>query len=159
MAGLFPNRIRWIRGGELAQQLGHTVTAPYPALVPLLLEPSFFHTTLSGISHDVTLSTTIAGKTSNRCTGSLLWTHFGISGPVVLDASRGLGSRSRAEAVRLHLHCLPHLSNQDVEKWLMQAASLLKRKLVPTLLGERLPTRVATRALQTSRACPFRHSG
>lgn len=133
-------------GWGLAQQLGHTVTAPYPALVPLLLEPSFFHTTLSGISHDVTLTTTVAGKTSDRCTGSLLWTHFGISGPVVLDASRvWVRAAAQGEAVRLHLHCLPHLSNQDVEKWLMQAASLPGRKLVPTLLGERLPTRVATR--------------
>ncbi|MDR4484637.1 MAG: NAD(P)/FAD-dependent oxidoreductase [Nitrospirales bacterium] len=133
-------------GWGLAQQLGHTVTAPYPALVPLLLEPSFFHTTLSGISHDVTLTTTVAGKTSDRCTGSLLWTHFGISGPVVLDASRvWVRATAQGEAVRLHLHCLPHLSNQDVEKWLMQAASLPGRKLVPTLLGERLPTRVATR--------------
>ncbi|MEO8326478.1 MAG: NAD(P)/FAD-dependent oxidoreductase [Nitrospirota bacterium] len=132
-------------GWVLAQQLGHTVTATYPALVPLLLEPSFFHTTLSGISHEVTLTTTIEGKTFDRSTGSLLWTHFGISGPVVLDASRvWVRAAAQGEAVRLHLHCVPQLSNQDVEKWLMQAASVPGRKLVPTLLAERLPTRVAT---------------
>ena len=131
-------------GWGLAQQLGHTVTATYPALVPLVLEPAFFHATLSGISHDVTLTTTIAGKTFDRRTGSLLWTHFGISGPVVLDASRvWVRAAAKGETVRLHLHCFPHLSNQDVEKWLMQAASLPGRKLVPTLLAERLPTRVA----------------
>ncbi|MCA9420711.1 MAG: NAD(P)/FAD-dependent oxidoreductase [Nitrospira sp.] len=132
-------------GWTLAQRLGHTVTPTYPALVPLLLEPSFFHATLSGISHDVTLTTTIAGKTSDRCTGSLLWTHLGISGPVVLDASRvWVRADAQGEAARLHLHCFPQLSNQDVEKWLMQAASLPGRKLVPTLLAERLPTRVAS---------------
>ncbi|MDH3503075.1 MAG: NAD(P)/FAD-dependent oxidoreductase [Nitrospirota bacterium] len=132
-------------GWALAQQLGHTVTATYPALVPLLLEPSFFHATLSGISHDVTLTTTIAGKTFHRCTGSLLWTHFGISGPVVLDASRvWVRAAAQGEDVRLHLHCLPQITNQDIEKWLMQAASLPGRKLVPTLLAEQLPTRVAT---------------
>ncbi len=131
-------------GWELAKRLGHTVTPTYPALVPLLLEPSFFHATLSGISHDVTLTTTIAGKNFDRSTGSLLWTHFGISGPVVLDASRvWVRAAAQGEAVRLHLHCFPHLSNQDVEKWLIQAASLPGRKLVPTLLAERLPTRVA----------------
>ncbi len=132
-------------GWGLAQQLGHTVTATYPALVPLLLEPSFFHTILSGISHEVTLTTTIKGKTFDRSTGSLLWTHFGISGPVVLDASRvWVRAAAQGEAVRLYLHCAPQLSNQDVEKWLMQAASVPGRKLVPTLLSERLPTRVAT---------------
>jgi predicted Rossmann fold flavoprotein len=129
----------------LAQQLGHTVTATYPALVPLLLEPSFFHATLSGISHEVTLTTTIAGKIFDRCTGSLLWTHFGISGPVVLDTSRvWVRATAPGEAVCLYLNCFPQLSNQDVEKWLIQAASLSGRKLVSTLLAERLPTRVAT---------------
>ena len=132
-------------GWGLAQQLGHTVTATYPALVPLVLEPAFFHATLSGISHDVTLTTTIAGKTFDRRTGSLLWTHFGISGPVVLDASRvWVRAAAQGETVRLHLNCFPHLSNQDIEKWLMQAATLPGRKLVPTLLAERLPTRVAS---------------
>ncbi|MDT3778313.1 NAD(P)/FAD-dependent oxidoreductase [Nitrospira sp. MA-1] len=132
-------------GWGLAQQLGHTVTATYPALVPLLLEPSFFHAKLSGISHDVTLTTTVAGKTIDRRTGSLLWTHFGISGPVVLDTSRvWVRAAAQGEDVRLHLDCFPQPSNQDVEKWLIQAASLAGRKLVPTLLAERLPTRVAT---------------
>ena len=132
-------------GWALAQRLGHTVATTHPALVPLLLEPSFFHAALSGISHDVTLTTTIAGKTFDRCTGSLLWTHFGISGPVVLDASRvWVRAAAKGEDVHLHLHCFPRISNQDIEKWLMQAASLPGRTLVPTLLAERLPTRVAT---------------
>ncbi len=95
-------------GWGLAQQLGHTVTATYPALVPLFLEPSFFHAELSGISHDVTLTTTVAGKTIDRRTGSMLWTHFGISGPVVLDASRiWVRAAAQGEAVRLHLDCFP----------------------------------------------------
>lgn len=139
-------------GWGLAQQLGHTVTATYPALVPLLLEPSFFHDSLSGISHEVTLTTTIAGKTFDRCTGSLLWTHFGISGPVVLDTSRvWVRAAAQGKAVRLHLHCFPQLSHQNVENWLIQAASLSGRKLVSTLLAERLPTRVAIMLADTQK--------
>ncbi|MDH5562539.1 MAG: NAD(P)/FAD-dependent oxidoreductase [Nitrospirota bacterium] len=132
-------------GWALAQQLGHLVQPTYPALVPLLLDPSFFHATLSGISHDVMLTTTIAGKTIDRRTGSLLWTHFGISGPVVLDASRfWVRAAAQGEDVHLHLNCFPQISSQDMEKWLLQAASLPGRKTILTLLAERLPTRVAT---------------
>ncbi|MGD9852379.1 MAG: NAD(P)/FAD-dependent oxidoreductase [Nitrospirales bacterium] len=132
-------------GWTLAQELGHTVTPTYPALVPLLLESSFFHAALSGISHEVTLTTTVAGKTVDRRTGSLLWTHFGISGPVVLDASRfWVNAASQKEDVHLHLNCFPQHSTQDIEKWLIQAAALPGRKTIPAVLAERLPSRVAT---------------
>ena len=131
-------------GWTLAQQLGHTVTDTHPALVPLLLDPSFFHANLSGISHEVTLTTTMSGKTIDRRTGSLLWTHFGISGPVVLDASRfWVQAAARGEDVQLHLNSLPQLSTKDVEQWLTHAASLPGRATISPLLAERLPVRVA----------------
>jgi predicted Rossmann fold flavoprotein len=75
-------------GWEIARALGHTVTPTYPALSPLVLDPSFFHTRLSGVSHDVELTTLVDGRPIDRRSGALLWTHFGCSGPVVLDASR-----------------------------------------------------------------------
>ena len=68
-------------GWSIARRLGHTVTPTYPALVPLLLKDSFFHRGLSGISHEATLMTRVDGKVVDQRTGSLLWTHFGISGP------------------------------------------------------------------------------
>ncbi len=132
-------------GWTLAQELGHTVTPTYPALVPLLLESSFFHAALSGISHEVTLTTTVAGKTVDRRTGSLLWTHFGISGPVVLDASRfWVGANAQGSDVHLYMNCFPKLSPHDIENWLIQAAALPGRKTIPAVLTERLPSRVAT---------------
>lgn len=131
-------------GWSLAQELGHTVTPTYPALVPLLLESSFFHEALSGISHEVTLTTTVEGKTVDRRTGSLLWTHFGISGPVVLDASRfWVGATAQRKDVHLYLNCCPQLSPHDIEKWLIQAAARPGQKPVPAVLAERLPSRVA----------------
>ncbi len=93
-------------GYALAQSLNHTVTPTHPALVPLLLDPSFFHPQLSGISHPATITTIAYETTSNAHgfeslgtpspkpktldsrSGSLLWTHFGISGPLAMDASR-----------------------------------------------------------------------
>jgi len=57
-------------------------------LAPLVLDSGFFHAALSGISHEVELSTFADGRRIDQRTGSLLWTHFGVSGPVVMDASR-----------------------------------------------------------------------
>jgi predicted Rossmann fold flavoprotein len=77
-------------GFDIARRLGHTIVPTTPALVPLTLDggPGAMHTQLSGVSQDVELALRIDGSIALRLTGSLLWTHFGISGPVVLDASR-----------------------------------------------------------------------
>ena len=75
-------------GYELARSLGHAVTPTVPALVPLQLAPASFHPALAGVSQEVELTTIVEGRAVDRRTGSLLWTHVGISGPVVMDASR-----------------------------------------------------------------------
>jgi predicted Rossmann fold flavoprotein len=136
-------------GWDLARHLGHTVTPTYPALVPLLLDPTFFHADLSGISHEVTLTTRVKNQIVDRRTGSVLWTHFGVSGPVVLDASRfWVLANEQGQNVKLHLNCFPQSTPKEVENWLIQAASRPGRKTVQTLLAERLPTRVASRLAQ-----------
>jgi len=75
-------------GWAIVRRLGHTVMPTYPALVPLVLNDAFFHAELSGVSHNVELETYVDGKRVDQRCGSMLWTHFGISGPVVMDASR-----------------------------------------------------------------------
>ena len=75
-------------GYALARSLGHSLTSTVPALVPLVLQETMFHRMLSGLSQDVALTTVVGGKPVDFRRGSLLWTHFGVSGPVVMDASR-----------------------------------------------------------------------
>ena len=94
-------------GYAMVQRLGHSIVEPVPALVPLLLDGDF-HAGLSGISHDVELAVHIAARKPVRLRGAMLWTHFGVSGPVVLDASRHW-HRARLEGgeVRLSVSFLP----------------------------------------------------
>jgi len=78
-------------GYAVAERLGHTSVPTTPGLVPLLLEApdvSAFHAELSGVAHEVELTVWIEGAAASRLTGALLWTHFGVSGPVALNASR-----------------------------------------------------------------------
>ncbi|MFP5247406.1 MAG: NAD(P)/FAD-dependent oxidoreductase, partial [Thermoanaerobaculia bacterium] len=76
-------------GYSLARSLGHTITDTFPALVPLLVEPGHWIPTLSGTSVDAELSVrSETGRVLVRHRGSMLFTHFGLSGPVVLDISR-----------------------------------------------------------------------
>lgn len=133
-------------GWTLAQQLGHTVTDTHAALVPLVLDANkFFHATLSGLSQIVDLSTFAANKRIDRRTGGLLWTHFGISGPVVMDASRHwvIARESGTTQVEMRCNFVPGETFETIEKWLVQMATAKPRSAIGTIVGERIPQRAA----------------
>ena len=85
-------------GFTLARRLGHTIVPPTPGLVPLLLSPQHLENLdnpanpanldISGVSHAVELTIWVDGRAATRLNGPLLWTHFGVSGPVAMNASR-----------------------------------------------------------------------
>jgi len=77
-------------GFTLARRLGHTTTERIlPGLVPLVLAESCFVRRLSGLTLPATITLrSSTGKALRAFTGSTLCTHFGLSGPPVLDLSR-----------------------------------------------------------------------
>lgn len=131
-------------GWSMARRLGHTVTPTYPALVPLVLDNTFFHHRLSGISHEATLSTRVDRKIVDRRSGSLLWTHVGVSGPVVLDASRfWVIANGQGRNTVISVNFMSGKTLEEVDRWLSDAAGQPGRKTVVSLLSHRLPHRVA----------------
>ena len=74
-------------GYAIATRLGHGLVDTTPALAPLLLDGDR-HAALSGVSLPARLTVRVEGRPDTRLEGALLWTHFGASGPVVLNASR-----------------------------------------------------------------------
>jgi len=121
------------------------VTETCAALAPLVLDPQMFHAGVAGISMEVSLSTFVNGKRIDHRSGSLLWTHFGISGPVVLDASRHwvianeTGLHPTVQANLLHPD-----SFETVEQWLIKLSTARPKAAITTAVAERMPARVAT---------------
>jgi predicted Rossmann fold flavoprotein len=137
-------------GWEIVRRLGHTVIPPFPALVPLVLQGGF-HTALSGLSSLIELSTFADGALIDRRTGSLLWTHFGISGPVVMDASRHwVIADARRQRVEMRCNFLPGHDFERVERMLIDAAAARPRAAVQRLVAERLPDRLAAALLASA---------
>lgn len=140
-------------GWELLRALGHAVTPTYAALVPLVLPPQMFHAELAGVSQDVELSVFVGGKRIDQRTGSLLWTHFGISGPVVMDASRHWTvahetSDATGAAPTLQCNLLPGASFQQVEQWLIQSTANRPKASMLTHLSQRFTERTAAALLR-----------
>jgi predicted Rossmann fold flavoprotein len=136
-------------GYELARRLGHQVTATAPALVPLVLADTMFHKTLSGLSHQVELTTMVKGCTVDHRTGSLLWTHFGISGPVVMDASRfWCLAKERGEPAEVYSNFLPGQTREQVRQWFMEEMNDHPRRSLVNTLAQQPPQRFAESLVQ-----------
>ncbi|ULA68135.1 MAG: putative 3-dehydro-bile acid delta(4,6)-reductase [Nitrospira sp.] len=131
-------------GYGLARHLGHHVTPTVPALVALMLDEHCFHAELSGLSHEVEIQTLVEGRSIDRRTGSLLWTHFGISGPVVMDASRfWCLARARGETVEIYGNFLPGRNAEQAREWFLAQVAQSPRRSLLKLLAELLPERYA----------------
>ncbi|HJR75386.1 MAG TPA: NAD(P)/FAD-dependent oxidoreductase [Nitrospiraceae bacterium] len=131
-------------GYELARRFGHRVTMTAPALVPLVLEQSMFHQDFSGLSLEVELSSQLRGKTIDRRTGSLLWTHVGISGPVVMDASRFWTlPRTQGERAMLRANFLPGRTQEQARTWLLEEAARDSRRSLLKTVAQVMPERLA----------------
>jgi predicted Rossmann fold flavoprotein len=130
-------------GYRLAQALGHALTpAIFPALVPLTLPGDHFLRSLSGLSSDVALAVQApSGKVLASVEGALLCTHFGVSGPAVLDISRHwLAAQERPPdgGVSLLVNWLPRMSGEQVETALIGLGSGTPGRWLRDLLPERL---------------------
>ncbi|HEX2974073.1 MAG TPA: NAD(P)/FAD-dependent oxidoreductase [Tepidisphaeraceae bacterium] len=130
-------------GYQLARRLGHTVTETFPALVPLVLDSSFFHAKVTGIAHEAELTTFAEGKLIDRRRGNLLWTHFGISGPVVMDASRHwVMAHAQNSPVELRCNLLPDETFESLEQRMTALARTKPNQTIGRTLGEKFPDRL-----------------
>lgn len=137
-------------GLVMAQALGHTIVPTTPALAPLLLEAGGIHERLSGVAQEAELALRLDGKTAARLRGPLLWTHFGISGPAALDASRHwLRARLEGPAVTLTANLQPGQTFEAADAAWTSTAASHPRLAVQNALGEIVPTSVAAALLDS----------
>ena len=105
-------------GYGMAVTLGHTITdLLLPALVPLRLADGHFLRGLSGLAAPATIQVRSAsGRRLVAVTGDTLCTHFGLSGPAILDVSRHLlGARAADPGAGLVLNWLPGTTTEELD--------------------------------------------
>ena len=131
-------------GYALAARLGHGLVDTTPALAPLLLDDGY-HATLSGVTQPAAIAVRIDGRLSITLSGSLLWTHFGASGPLVLNASRHWHRAVLAgRSVDLLLNSCPGETFEAVDGWLQEQQRLRPKASIPSVLSARLPATIAS---------------
>jgi predicted Rossmann fold flavoprotein len=152
-------------GYAWAKQFGHTIVPPRPALVPITTHESWVHS-LSGLTMpDVSVSVVVSSRAPNveiapdalrsarqrkkkdaplaEDRGSLLFTHVGLSGPVVLNVSRAISGHPQPSAFDLVLDVLPDVRLDQLDEDLKTAAAKDGKRGVLTLLAAFVPRRLA----------------
>jgi predicted Rossmann fold flavoprotein len=128
-------------GYELARRLGHGHVAAVPALAPLVFEG---WDALAGVTHHAALTLRNGDRRVLTLNGSLLWTHFGASGPVALNLSRHW-HRATGRDVSVTINVCPGENFETLDAWLREQEQSRARAQVTTVVATRVPTAIAAR--------------
>jgi predicted Rossmann fold flavoprotein len=129
-------------GYAIAAKFGHTIVPPRPALVPITLDAPWI-APLRGITLPDAGVRIVAGEECLAARrGSLLFAHFGLSGPVILDVSRVVSGHPSPASLHLELDFLPSIKDVELEESLRRESLAQGKKLLAVLLAERLPRRL-----------------
>ena len=127
-------------GYRFAESLGHTVIAPLPSLVSLVTNETW-PGELAGLTlKNVTLSAKKNGKTVYHELGEMLFTHTGVSGPLVLSASSRIADEPAG--TQLFIDMKPALDEKTLEARIMRDIEANKHKQLKNALGGLLPSRM-----------------
>ncbi len=143
-------------GYGLAAQFGHTIRPPRPALVPITVAAPWV-AGLRGVTlPDAGVRVLEAGRCLAARRGSLLFAHFGLTGPVVLDVSRVVSGHARPEALRLEVDLLPARREAELDESLRTEALASGKKLLAGILPPEVPRRLAETVLALAGLTPDR---
>ncbi len=127
-------------GYAIAKKLGHTIIEPRPALAPLVTSDKWVKS-LQGVRLEKVKIQALTETPGPEQTGELLFTHFGISGPAVLNLSSYLGCRT-GYPVKVKIDLFPSLSKEQLAELLRLCFRQSTGKLLKNSLGELLPRRM-----------------
>ena len=130
-------------GYLLAHAVGHNIVPPRPALVPVETIGDIA-LRLQGLSlRDVGMRLMINNRCETRLVGDLLFTHFGLSGPVILYLSRQIVDALQASRqIEIALDLVPAIDEKTLEARLLSSFNKLGKRELHNILEELLPTRL-----------------
>ena len=129
-------------GLRFAEKLGHTIVPPRPSLVPLETKEDW-PKQLQGLSlKNVCLTAAVHGKIKYCEQGEMLFTHFGVSGPLVLSLSSALATADWQD-VRVTLDLKPALTPEQLDARVLRDFAESPRRQLQNILPGLLPSRMA----------------
>lgn len=132
-------------GYILAAQVGHKITDIRPSLVPIVTEESWVKDLMGLSLRNVELSVVAKNKVQAKIFGEMMFTHFGITGPIVLSLSHTVGKLMRKKnigTIGLDINLKPALSPETLDKRLQKDFDLYSKKQLINGMKDLLPSRL-----------------
>lgn len=139
-------------GYKWAQKMGHRIIAPEPALTPIKLKENWVRQAQGLSLKNVNIGILFNGKTENGLFGEALFTHFGISGPIILSMSKRIGELMKKGEVKLALDLKPALDLAKLDKRIQRDLEKYGNKMLKNALDDLLPQKLIPIILRLSKA-------
>ncbi len=128
-------------------KLGHTVKLPHPALVPIKTKEKWAHE-LSGLSFkDVRVTLMQNGNIHGKQVGKILFTHVGLSGPLILNMSKDIGELLKYGVVELYVDLFPKMDNGTLDRHVLEIFKAAQNKKLKNVLDKVVPSALAAAAI------------
>lgn len=136
-------------GIKFAKAVGHTVTDLFPSLIPLVVKEEYIKE-LQGLSlKNVSIKVIVENKPIYDDFGEMLFTHYGLSGPIILSASFYISDHLRKKkSIKVAIDLKPALSEEELDKRILKdfnekinkqyknsLDALLPQKLIPVIIN------------------------
>lgn len=128
---------RWL------SQLGHTIVKPTPAVVPLAIKEKWIKTLSGTTLTDIKISVYVDGVKKFSKQGNVLCTHFGLSGPLILNSSAKVADLLPTGNVTMTLDMFPKMDHKQLDTYLLDQIEQHNNNLLITILKFILPAGTA----------------
>ena len=142
-------------GYDLAKSLGHTVIEPKGSLIPLETYEKY---DLQGLSlKNVAIKVYDESKVIYEDFGEMLFTHFGVSGPIILSASahilriKNLEEKLKNKTLKIFIDLKPALDEEQLNKRIQRDFEKFTKKQFKNSLGDLLPSKLIPEVIKLSK--------
>ena len=126
-------------GFHFLESLGHTVVAPDPSIVPLTTDATWLHKCTGTTLENVTITFSGEGHKNVQAKGNILLTHFGLSGPTILNCAKDVTALLRDGTATTTIDLFPQLSEADLDKQVLSTFEQNKNKICKNVLPLIIP--------------------
>ncbi len=134
-------------GYKFLEVLGHTITEPTPDIVPIEIKEDWVKSLAGTTLSFMKITFCLNGKNQFSKKGKILFTHFGLSGPLILNSANKINILLEKGEVTAFIDLYPDTNNSLLEDRIIKVFDLNKNKILKTIIKEFVPEGMA-QALQ-----------
>ncbi len=146
-------------GYLFAEEMGHSLVERKPSLVPLVCEEAFCKEMMGLSLKNVSIELACEGKMLYSGFGEMLFTHFGVSGPLILTASCFYIQKAYNKKALLTIDLKPALTMEQLDKRILRDFEENRNKQFKNGLNALLPSKMIPVVIDLSGICPEKKTG